>query len=72
MSTDRMIRIKDCDDCPHLDHTGAFGRVAYVPCCNKKHGKELPYTPDLGRRATVTAHRTPGIPDWCPLERVTS
>ncbi|MCK5306993.1 MAG: hypothetical protein KAJ73_00140 [Zetaproteobacteria bacterium] len=63
---DRKIVIKDCDDCPHLDHMGAFGKVAYVPRCGKS-GDTLPYTvgaPD----GNPTAYSEPGIPDSCPLE----
>ena len=65
----RIIRIKSCDDCPSRDHKGGFGSPAYVPRCNKtRPSRELPYTKSVsGNR--VIATQTPGIPDWCPLER---
>jgi hypothetical protein len=40
---DKMIRIKKCSGCPHLDHCGSFGKVANIPYCGMA-GKTLPYT----------------------------
>jgi len=65
----RMIRVNDCGDCPHLDHKGAFGRVAYIPVCRNAN-KDLPYTVDASTAGFCTASQTGGIPDWCPLERM--
>ena len=63
----RKIVIKSCDDCPHHDHKGAFGVIAYIPICQKK-GKELPYTlkENNGR---AYAESTGKIPGWCPLPK---
>ena len=65
--TARMIPINTCFDCPHRDHQGAFGKVAYVPVCGKKNRK-LPYnvtTGPIGQQANPTGN----IPAWCPLEK---
>lgn len=61
----RKIVFLTCEDCPHFDHKGAFGKIAYVPVCRKKK-KELPYAKAVeGER--VMASATYVIPDWCPL-----
>ena len=62
----RKIVIKDCDDCPHIEHRGAFGQVSYVPRCGKS-GDTLPHTVSAPR-GNPTATIKPGIPDSCPLE----
>lgn len=68
----RIIRIESCKDCPHRDHMGGFGSPAYVPRCNKtRPSRELPYTTGVSGRMVI-ASQTPGIPDWCPLERDTA
>lgn len=62
----RIIRINDCNECPHRDHNGAFGKISYIPMCRAVN-KELPYNvvPD-GKYHY--AERIKEIPDWCPLE----
>ena len=67
MTIIRKIVIADCDDCPHSDHNGGFGRVAYIPVC-RKAGREPPWKPESDRYGFVSAWREPGIPDWCPLQ----
>ena len=42
--TTRKIVIKDCEDCPSLDHKGAFGKLSRIPVCRKAN-KELPLDP---------------------------
>ncbi|KKL61153.1 hypothetical protein LCGC14_2198170 [marine sediment metagenome] len=65
--TSKIITIKTCSACPHIDHGGAWGQVAYVPCCEKSSRREMPYTTHAsGNR--VVARCTDVIPDWCPLE----
>ena len=64
--TARKIVIQDCGECPHSDHKGAFGKVSRIPVC-RKADRELPWTPSVGNRGSVSAKREPGIPDWCPL-----
>ncbi len=34
MSKQIIIDIKNCGDCPHSDHTGAFTKGGAKPCCN--------------------------------------
>lgn len=62
----RIITITNCSECPHEDHRGAFGKIAYVPLCMKKH-KTLPYT-ITEQRGRAYASVKEGIPSWCPLE----
>lgn len=63
----KCIPINSCKDCPSKDHKGAFGLIAYVPVCQKMHGKELPYAKYVpGNKAT--ARSTGEIPEWCPLD----
>ena len=66
---DRIIRITECSQCPHFDHRGGHGQIAYVPKCNKSH-KELPHTVSFNSKNRGIAQQLPGIPDWCELERV--
>ena len=63
----RYIKLETCGTCPHRDHKGAFGPVAYVPCCGAFGGKELPWEPGAGRSGRVFAVASEVIPDWCPL-----
>lgn len=65
MST-RHIPIESCLTCPHRDHKGAFGSVAYVPCC-RKADCDLPYTTSTDSRHRAYANPTNVIPGWCPL-----
>lgn len=60
------IPVPVCSECPHRDHRGAFGDVAYVPFCRKAN-KELPYELGTGHRGRIIALSTNVIPDWCPL-----
>lgn len=64
----RIIRINGCPQCEHKDHTGAFGNPAYKPICRKVN-KELPYETHAHGKV-VNAHQLPGLPDWCPLEKL--
>ena len=66
--SDRMIRVQTCRSCPHWDHKGAFGEIAYIPRCQKMSGRELPYTVERGFGNHLQAVASPDIPDWCPLE----
>lgn len=62
----KKIVIKTCEDCPHKDHTGGFGRVMYVPVCretNKKLGYQV-----RNQGIHVVAVYDGIIPTWCPLE----
>jgi hypothetical protein len=65
----RVIRIDSCHQCPGRSHTGGFGRVAYVPICRTAN-RELPYSIECGTVSMVIASQKPGIPDWCPLEKL--
>lgn len=65
----KCIPIPSCAECPHRDHKGGFGEVAYVPVCRRVN-KELPHT--VGTRKTTMGYRmiasqVEGIPEWCPL-----
>lgn len=63
----RYIPIKTCNDCPHKDHRGGFGRVAYIPVC-RLTDKNLPYTVGAsGLTRMIIANYTGEIPDSCPL-----
>lgn len=65
--TARYYPVRQCMDCAHRDHKGAFGHPAYVPVCRAVN-RELPYT--IGVSASgrgAVASQTDGIPDWCPL-----
>lgn len=53
--------------CPHKDHRGAFGQIAYIPCC-RKVSRNLPYR-ETAQRGSVHAVGTGVIPDWCPLQK---
>lgn len=65
--TERKIVIKTCEECPHIDHEGGFGRIAYIPrCANAK--KNLPYTVEASDAGRVYAEPTYEIPEWCPLK----
>ena len=62
----KIIPVLSCRECPHSDHRGGFGQVAYLPVCRKAN-QEMPWEPVLnGTR--VQAKQTVDIPDWCPLE----
>ena len=65
----RIIRINSCQECPSRSHNGGFGNPAYVPVCRKTDpARDLPFTTRISGKIIV-AEQTPGIPDWCPLER---
>ena len=68
--------IKNCVDCPHVDHTGAFTKGGAKPVCGhldiikeKGHNcfdRVIPYKTVY--REDGRTFRTPKrIPDWCPL-----
>lgn len=59
--------IVNCGACPHKDHRGAFGKIAYIPSCGAMQGKELPYT-ETASNGRCYANPTLVIPEWCPLE----
>ncbi len=61
----KMIEIKTCMDCPHNDHKGAFGKIAYIPVC-KKTGKSQDYT--VSGSGKQIAVQSTEIPKWCPLD----
>lgn len=65
----KVIPVESCASCPHRDHKGGFGVVAYVPVCRMAN-RELPH--DVQTMKTPLGHRmvaggTSVIPDWCPL-----
>jgi hypothetical protein len=62
----RAIIVENCSKCPHRDHKGAFGKVAYIPVCRLKN-RELPYVSEVTIRGTVVANQIGNCPDWCPL-----
>ena len=64
----RVIKIESCKGCPHNDHMGAFGRVAYVPICRLAN-KSQSWEPVADRNGRVSAHQTVDIPEWCPLDK---
>ena len=67
--TARKMIIYDCEDCPKLDHKGAFGKVYRIPACRKAN-KELPWEPAVSERTiNIYARRIPEIPKWCPLPK---
>lgn len=68
--TDRKIVVRDCKDCPRLDHKGGFGNISHIPVCRETQ-RELPYSIGKGFGSMVVATREIGIPDWCPLPRNT-
>jgi hypothetical protein len=62
----RKIVVEGCATCPHSDHQGAFGRVAYIPTCKLKGGEVIPYiTAESNGR--LFAHLKNTTPEWCPL-----
>jgi len=66
----KKIVIKTCKECPHIDHNGAFGQVAYIPMCRWEN-KKLPYTVNVEHRGKAirnVASPSHVIPDWCSLE----
>lgn len=63
----KKIVIKKCKNCPHVDHKGGFGHIAYIPVC-RLADKELPYRVERGYGTMIIAKQTGGIPTWCPLE----
>lgn len=66
----RYIEVNSCAGCPHRDHRGAFGAVAYVPVCRKAN-KTLPHTEHASERQRIVAYRDDReIPDWCPLPQL--
>lgn len=67
--TGRKIVIAYCGQCPHKDHNGGFGKIAYIPVCKKKNRKILPYKCSVSDSGFVTAQLKNGIPDWCPLPK---
>lgn len=69
---ERKIVIKTCEGCPHKDHKGAFGEIAYVPVCNQTL-RELPHRvePSKWLKGRMAAIYTGEIPNWCPLEKNT-
>lgn len=66
LSNGKKLVVRDCGECPFLQHGGGFGRIAYIPRCGKS-GEQLPFTTAASRNMLV-ARREPGIPDSCPLE----
>lgn len=62
----KKIVIQSCGVCPHKDHKGGFGNIAYIPICRAAN-KELPYT-ETARNGRCYANATLVIPGWCPLE----
>lgn len=62
----KCLPIKDCSDCPHTDHKGAFALVSYVPVCRATQ-RELPHTVDSNEKGRAFASYTGEIPDWCPM-----
>jgi len=65
----RYISIETCRTCPHNDHKGGFGRVAYLPVC-RLASRDLPYTSGVNGqpgRERIVATPTGEIPEWCPL-----
>lgn len=67
----KHIVIKSCSDCPHKDHSGAYGAVGYIPVCDKANRKKLGYTVQTetrGNRQINHAVYDGKIPTFCPLE----
>lgn len=62
----KKIVITSCSQCPHTDHNGGFGKIAYLPVCTKKNRRHLPYEENASR-GRVVATPTGVIPEWCPL-----
>ena len=60
------IEIKKCSECPHIDHKGAYAKVAYVPLCREAR-KTIPYTV-IGEN-NFYAEALTEIPEWCPLPK---
>lgn len=71
----KTITIKNCGECPNVDHTGAFTKGGAKPCCNHSKTVELkgndcfkrviPYRTDYSTNRPFRVPRR--IPDWCPL-----
>jgi hypothetical protein len=67
----KQIIIKNCPECPFLDHTGGFTFGGAKPCCNhpktiKEKGNNcfnriIPYPLDQDFKIPIE------IPEWCPL-----
>lgn len=60
----KCIVIKNCSDCPHFSHTGAFTRGGAKPCCDHPETVKLKGY-DCFKR--VIKHNARRIPVWCPL-----
>lgn len=56
------IKIKNCDECPYLDHNGRIQKTTYWTC-EKNEGKKLTVMDKTGSN-----NRLIKIPSWCPLK----
>ena len=77
------IQIDKCQECKHLDHTGAFTKGGEKPCCNhnqtcREKGYDcfkrvIPYKNVFIDNNILCLsreyHIVKKIPDWCPLKR---
>lgn len=64
----KIITIQTCANCPHKDHRGAYGQVAYIPVCRQTN-KNLGYTKEVSSRGNgIHAQYDGKIPSFCPLE----
>jgi len=58
-----LVDIKDCNDCRHLSHTGAFTRGGAKLCCDHDDAVSSRGDDCFKRVIPATAHP----PKWCPL-----
>lgn len=64
-----FIKIDDCNECPHWDHSGSYTRSGAQPICNHEEATKR----GLGKRDPYHwRHRIlredGKIPSWCPLK----
>lgn len=72
------IKIKECSDCSHSNHTGAFTKGGAKPCCNhpctvKQKGADcfkriIPYKSIYNETWKGDINIARRIPSWCPLK----
>jgi len=72
-----VTKVKNCSECPHVDHSGAFTPGGAYPLCDKsaappeqagKHSYKggrriIPFSTKNNERMIKK-----GIPKWCPLQ----
>jgi len=68
----KYIKIENCSQCPHKDHSGKFTPGGAYPICN--HDKVCYEIKELSWKTRILPNNnriyTNIIPNWCPLEDI--